>query len=166
MESIHYLIIVSKLRDIIQYIDNHFSENDIKSYILECKNLCIEKLKQDSLINILIDELSSHTHEETTQTENIDKTAEKQPETKEQDETNIISSITNLMGGPQEFSINDFDPASFDNIGNGLSRLFKINPQPQTITIPQQVNDLNLIKNEIKNTNNVNNLTYQIKKKI
>lgn len=172
MESniIHYLILVSKLRDIIQYIDNHFPENDIKSYILECKNLCIEKLKHESLINILIEELSSQKHEETTQTDTIETDTTQIDTTQidpQPDETNIISSITNLLGGPQEFSINDFDPSSFDNIGNGLSRLFKINTQAPSPSISiQQPSNFNLIKNEIKNTNKVNNLTYQIKKKI
>jgi hypothetical protein len=166
-EIIHYLILVSKLRDIVQYIDKHFDENDIKTYILECKNLCIEKLKKESLITILIEELSVQKHEETTQTEHIQQTNQINVQSKENsnDVSNTISSITNLLGGPQEFSVKDFDPSSFDNLGSGLVRLLKINPQP-TPTLSIQQSTMNLIKNEIKNTNNSNNLTYQIKKKI
>lgn len=167
-EIIHYLILVSKLRDIVQYIDNHFQENDIKSYILECKNLCLEKLKKEHLITTFMEEVSSQKQEETTQTEQIQPIEQNDQTVSSQEDSNdvsqTISVISNLLGGPQEMSIKDFDPSSFDSLGNGLARLLRINPQPTpTVSIQQPID---LIKNEIKNANNNNNLTYQIKKKI
>lgn len=154
-EIIHYLILISKLKDIIKYIDNNFQENDIKSYILECKKLCLENLKKQELIKMLTEELTEDIKDKDTDTD-----TDKETDKEDTDLSNQISSLTGLLGGEQEISINNFDPSTFDSIGSGLARILQIGPQIQT-----QNTSINLIKNEIKNTNNNNNLSYQIKKK-
>lgn len=158
-EIIHYLILISKLKDIIKYIDNNFQENDIKSYILECKKLCLENLKKQELIKMLTEELTEDIKDKDTDTD-TDKDTDKETDKEDTDLSNQISSLTGLLGGEQEISINNFDPSTFDSIGSGLARILQIGPQIQT-----QNTSINLIKNEIKNTNNNNNLSYQIKKK-
>ena len=163
-EIIHYLILISKLKDIIKYIDNNFQENDIKSYILECKKLCLENLKKQELIKMLTEELTDDIKQDTDKDTDKEDTDKEDTDKEDTDLSNQISSLTGLLGGEQEISINNFDPSTFDSIGSGLARILQIGPQisPQ---IQTQNTSINLIKNEIKNTNNKNNLSYQIKKK-
>lgn len=149
-KTIHYIILISKLRDIINYINLNFNENDIKSYITECKNLCIEKIKDDPDIKVVIEEINNFKLEEKPEVDTTDNML------------STVTSITNLLGGENEISINEINPNMFDNFGNGLIKMLKINSAPIQ---HQEVPQINLLKNEIKNTINSNNLSYQIKKK-
>jgi hypothetical protein len=54
---IYYLNLISKLTDILTYIDLNFQEDDISSYIKECKSLCVNKVKSEPLVELFLSEL-------------------------------------------------------------------------------------------------------------
>jgi hypothetical protein len=65
---ISYLNLLYKLSDILN--DNKLDDS-IKTYLLECKNICINQLKSEHLIKIFLDEINYNSNTLTKQHENI-----------------------------------------------------------------------------------------------
>jgi len=154
---IHYLTLISKLSDIIDYINNNFEENDLSLYIKECKSLCIDKVKSHHLIELFLHELNQKIDEENI--ENIKKEAVETEDRAETKDKNIKDTIDNLSMLMKTSNSTDMSPEIFDSLGSGIIKLLRPNDQSLTNTIeitPQ-------IKNELNTVNT--NINIQIKKK-
>jgi hypothetical protein len=78
--------------------------------------------------------------------------------------TEQIKQTAQLFGDEKIIDIKDMDTKTFDNFGNGLASLFRMNNSPTQPTQPTTVSVESLnIKNENKNENN--SFSYNIKKK-
>lgn len=144
---IHYLTLISKLSDILDYINNNFEENDLSSYIKECKSLCIDKVKSSSLIKLFLKEIED---EESS-------VRVKKKDVENQEITDTINNLSMLM--QPNTNTNDISPDMFDSLGSGLIKLLRPLPVQETpkITIVPQ------IKNELNTVNT--NINFEIKKK-
>jgi hypothetical protein len=148
---IHYLTLISKLSDILQYINENFEENDLSSYIKECKSLCIHKVKSHHLIELFLSELKQENKEE-------DSEKFKESDKENLSDKDIKDTIDNLSVLLKPHGSTGMSPEIFDSLGSGIIKLLRpndvVNP---TIEIKPQ------IKNEL-NTGNTN-INFQIKKK-
>ena len=138
---IHYLTLISKLSDILVYINQNFEENDISSYIKECKSLCIDKVKSHHLMELFLTELKTEDTPEV-----------KKETTEDKEMTDTINNLSMLM---QTNTSTDMSPEIFDSLGSGIIKLLR--PIENTIEIRPQ------IKNELNTVNT--NINFQIKKK-
>jgi hypothetical protein len=151
---IHYLTLISKLSDILDYINKNFEENDISLYIKECKSLCIDKVKSHYLIELFLHELNQKIYEE-----NLENIKKEEVETEETEDKNIKDTIDNFSMLMKTSNSTDMSPEIFDSLGSGIIKLLRPNDQSLTKTIeitPQ-------IKNELNTVNT--NINIQIKKK-
>ena len=159
---IHYLTLISKLSDILKYINNNFKDDekdsyDINSYIQECKAICINIVKSEPLIELFLHEL--HDPSLTTLQQEI-KQQQNKVETiiPEQDIEDIelkeqVDTLAILLTGTlQDKQDEPMSSETFDTLGSGLSRLLKITDG----CIPQ-------LKNEIYNKSS--NINFEIKRK-
>lgn len=154
---VYYLTLISKLSDIINYIDENFKEDDISTYIKECKSLCINKIKLDPLIARFLDEIKEdNQHKENEADETKEKEEEEDQEMKE-----TIDNLGMLMKISTGTDDNDTNltPDMLDSLGNGLARLLK----PDQIPVQNTVQNFPKIKNELNTINT--NINFQIKKK-
>jgi len=152
---VYYLNLISKLSDILNYIESNFKEDDITSYIKECKSVCIDKVKSEPLITAFLKEMQ----EELPNSSNLETT-----DTVDLEMQETVNTLSNLI--KSDTDTDNINPDMLDSFGNGLVRLLRDTPQtspdikaPQTsptIKIPQ-------IKNELKFINT--NINCQIKKK-
>jgi|GWRWMinimDraft_5_1066013.scaffolds.fasta_scaffold41261_2 hypothetical protein len=159
---IHYLTLISKLSDILKYINNNFKDDekdsyDLSSYIQECKAICINIVKSEPLIELFLYEL--HDPSLTTRQQEI-KQQQNKVETiiPEQDIEDIelkeqVDTLAILLTGTlQDKQDEPMSSETFDTLGSGLSRLLKITDG----CIPQ-------LKNEIYNKSS--NINFEIKRK-
>jgi hypothetical protein len=159
---IHYLTLISKLSDILKYINNNFKDDekdsyDLSSYIQECKAICINIVKLEPLIELFLHEL--HNPSLTTRQQEI-KQQQNKVETiiPEQDIEDIelkeqVDTLAILLTGTlQDKQDEPMSSETFDTLGSGLSRLLKITDG----CIPQ-------LKNEIYNKSS--NINFEIKRK-
>lgn len=155
---VHYLQLISKLSDILMYINTNFDlssdVNDLSSYIKECKSICINKVKEESLMTIFLRELYNENQVETQEIEI------QEIETQDVELKGKIDILTNMLTGsiqvPQE---EQMSPESFETLGSGLAKLFKMNVDEET-SKPQK------IKNKINEINLTNsNINFEIKRK-
>lgn len=147
---IHYLTLISKLSDILDYINKNFEENDLSSYIKECKSLCIDKVKTHHLIELFLTELKQEQEESQKPQEVKD-----EYKTEDKEMTDTINNLSMLM---QTNTSTDMSPEIFDSLGSGIIKLLRpIEKDFNTIEIKPQ------IKNELNTVNT--NINFQIKKK-
>lgn len=146
---IHYLTLISKLSDILDYINKNFEENDLSSYITECKSLCIDKVKTHHLIELFLTELKQEEHHEETQKS---QEVKNKHNTEDKEMTDTINNLSMLM---QTNTSTDMSPEIFDSLGSGIIKLLR--PIENTTEIRPQ------IKNELNTVNT--NINFQIKKK-
>lgn len=164
---IHYLTLISKLSEILKYINNNFKDDekdssDLSSYIQECKAICINIVKSEPLIELFLHELHDPSlttrQQEIKQQQNKVETIipEQDIELKEQVDTLAFL----LTGTLQDKQDEPMSSETFDTLGSGLSRLLNPCSLPGfSITdkcIPQ-------LKNEINN--NSSNINFEIKRK-
>jgi hypothetical protein len=148
-QLVHYLQLISKLSDILTYIDTNFTDNDLSSYIKECKSICINKAKEDPLMTIFLRELSNEKLEpQEVETQDI--------ELKGQIDV-LANMLTDSIQLPQQEKMS---PESCVKKCSGLAKLFKMNSSVEETPQPQKVN--NKI-NEINLTNS--NINFEIKRK-
>jgi hypothetical protein len=162
---VYYLNLISKLSDILNYIESNFKEDDITSYIKECKSVCIDKVKSEPLITAFLKEIHEEIHEELPKSDNLETTnIQNNKNTVDLEMQETVNTLSNLI--KSDTDTDNINPDMLDSFGNGLVRLLRDTPQtspdikaPQTsptIKIPQ-------IKNELKFINT--NINCQIKKK-
>lgn len=147
---IHYLTLISKLSDILDYINKNFEENDLSSYIKECKSLCIDKVKTHHLIELFLTELKHE--QENTEESQTPQEVKDEYKTEDKEMTDTINNLSMLM---QTNTSSDMSPEIFDSLGSGIIKLLR--PIENTIEIRPQ------IKNELNTVNT--NINFQIKKK-
>jgi hypothetical protein len=165
---IYYLHLITKLNDILKYINDNFKDNNnfkegdnferdsITSYIIECKSLCINKLKNEPLMGIFLEEIKNENKlNELNQIEKLEEL-----ELIKSKDTHIkekINNLSTLITGETD----NITPEIFDTFGSGLARLFSA----QSITEP--LKDINIEKEQIKNEINLvnTNINCKIKKK-
>ena len=169
-QLIYYLTLISKLSDILKYIKTHSKDDekdsyDLSSYIQECKTICVNLVKSHTLIELFLQEIKQEQ-----EIENNVETIIPVPEQDVQDAQNTqdielkgqLDTLAILLTGT--LKTKEDEPMSsdtFDTLGSGLSRIFKVadvgNQSNQaTQFIPQ-------LKNEI--INNSSNINFEIKRK-
>lgn len=154
---VYYLNLISKLSDILNYIESNFKEDDITSYIKECKSVCINKVKSEPLITTFLKEMQEEApHSSHLETANIQNN--KDNVDLEMQET--VNTLSNLI--KSDTDTDNINPDMLDSFGDGLARLFR---QPEIpLTVPDTLtNKQSQIKNELKFINT--NINCQIKKK-
>lgn len=182
-QIVFYLTLISKLTDILCYYKKHsepdkLDSHDLTSYIQECKSIYINKVKSDPLIKVFLQEISQGFKQEEVeeeieqntehkigqdieqvlqefQKEDIEQLQEQDIELKDQLDT-LASLLTVSIQSNKDEPISS---ETFDTLGSGLSKMFRIsdnNPTPTRIDISQ-------LKNEINNTNS--NINFEIKRK-
>lgn len=148
---IHYLTLISKLSDILEYINNNFEENDLSSYIKECKSLCIDKVKSSPLITLFLKEIQEENSELQSKKQKVQINEDKQI-------SDTINNLSMLM--QPDTNTNNISPEMFDSLGSGLIKLLRplpVQEAPKPTIVPQ-------IKNELNTVNT--NINFEIKKKI
>jgi beta-lactamase superfamily II metal-dependent hydrolase len=174
-QLIYYLTLISKLSDILKYIKTHSKDNekdsyDLSSYIQECKTICINLVKSEPLIELFLHEIKQEQEQEIKQEQeqqeqqhNDVETIIPVPEPDTQNTQDIelkeqLDTLAILLTGAIQTSENEpMSSDTFDTLGSGLSRIFKVtDTTPTVVTIPQ-------LKNEINN--NSSNINFEIKRK-
>lgn len=156
---VYYLNLISKLTDILNYIEKNFKEDDITSYIKECKSICINKVKSEPLITIFLKELQEET------SSNLQETSEENVDLEMQE---TITTLSNLLVSNTD--TDNINPDMLESFGDGLARIFRqdaVTPEPTPPPpVPTPIGGPQ-IKTQIKNELNfVNtNINCQIKKK-
>jgi len=112
-------------------------------HINMCNNICITQLNKNKYMKELIKQINTDDHENESEQSEHEEEHEDEDEDEEhedeehEDELKVqINNITNLLGGEQELDINDFDPNSLNNFGNGLKSL--LTPIQPPIQAPVQ----------------------------
>jgi hypothetical protein len=167
-QLIYYLTLISKLSDILKYIKTNSKNNekdsyDLSSYIQECKTICINLVKSEPLIELFLQEIKQEQQKEQEQQNDVE-TIIPVPKLDTQNTEDIelkeqLDTLAILLTGT--IQTNENEPMSsdtFDTLGSGLSRIFKVTDDttPIIVTIPQ-------LKNEINN--NSSNINFEIKRR-
>ena len=178
-QLIHYLVLISKLTDILKYIKTHFQQDekdshDLSSYIQECKTICINIVKSEPLIELFLQEINQEEQQQQginqTQEQNNIETIIPVPEQDTQNTQNTqdielkgqLDTLAILLSGTLQTSENEpMSSESFDTLGSGLSRIFKVTDTSNQSNQPTKF--IPQLKNEI--INNSSNINFEIKRK-
>ena len=152
---LYYSQLFVQINNLHNKINESKQDDKLIFHINMCNNICITQLHKNKYMKELIKQINTDDHENENESEqNEDKDEEHKDEDEEHEDENEseqnedeeqdhedelkvqINNITNLLGGEQELDINDFDPNSLNNFGNGLKSL--LTPIQSPIQAPVQ----------------------------
>ena len=149
-----FLNLLYKLSHILNEINKlNKIDNSIKKYLIECKNICINNIKSDTLITHFLNEINYKF--------NIDSDSGSSSLVLPEQIDNVGN--VDIVLPEQIDNVGNIDivsPEQFDNLGNGLLQFLRISDS--TNHINGNKNSDNQIKNELKSSNE--NIKLQIKK--